>query len=197
MHVRWVSVRWSVLYTDRIHLHLWILPLCYRHNEKQVDRNKSPSDIDGGSLFFTFLMTIKTGMFSDDTSVIGFSIPASFTDLLIRWISAVPAWRRGKNTLSNPENIVPQMFTRDQTHNAFFVLKRTQTYYCCFFMAQIMETMWLFFHMIMFLFAMQAHYSTASILAYITQSNKVIQKQSRFMCVSPQCQTNVYSWFYS
>lgn len=33
-----------------------------------------------------------------------------------------------------------------------------------------------FFHMIMFLFAMQAHYSTASILAYITQSNKVIQK---------------------
>lgn len=41
-------------------------------------------------------------------------------------------------------------------------------------MAQIMETMWLFFHM--FLFAMQAHYSTASILAYITQSNKVIQK---------------------
>lgn len=53
----------------------------------------------------------------------------------------------------------------------------TQTYYCCFFMAQIMETMrFFFFHMIMFLFAMQAHYSTASILAYITQSNKVIQK---------------------
>lgn len=43
-------------------------------------------------------------------------------------------------------------------------------------MAQIMETMRLFFFHIMFLFAMQAHYSTASILAYITQSNKVIQK---------------------
>lgn len=176
MHVRWVSVRWSILYTDRIHLHLWILPLCYRHNEKQVDRNKSPSDIDGGSLFFTFLMTIKTGMFSDDTSVIGFSIPASFTDLLIRWISAVPAWRRGKNTVQ------PRKHRTSNVHSGsnpqcFFVLKRTQTYYCCFFMAQIMETMWLFFfHMIMFLFAMQAHYSTASILAYITQSNKVIQK---------------------
>lgn len=101
MHVRWVSVRWSILYTDRIHLHLWILPLCYRHNEKQVDRNKSPSDIDGGSFFFTFLMTIKTGMFSDDTSVIGFSIPASFTDLLIRWIS-VPTWRRGKKHTVQP-----------------------------------------------------------------------------------------------
>lgn len=176
MHIRWVSVRWSILYTDRIHLHLWILPLCYRHNEKQVDRNKSPSDIDGGSFFFTFLMTIKTGMFSDDTSVIGFSIPASFTDLLIRWISAVPAWRRGKNTVQ------PRKHRTSNVHSGsnpqcFFVLKRTQTYYCCFFMAQIMETMWLFFfHMIMFLFAMQAHYSTASILAYITQSNKVIQK---------------------
>lgn len=144
MHVRWVSVRWSILYTDRIHLHLWILPLCYRHNEKQVDRNKSPSDIDGGSLFFTFLMTIKTGMFSDDTSVIGFSIPASFTDLLIRWISAVPAWRRGKNTVQ------PRKHRTSNVHSGsnpqcFFVLKRTQTYYCCFFMAQIMETMWLFF----------------------------------------------------
>lgn len=127
MHVRWVSVRWSILYTDRIHLHLWILPLCYRHIEKQVDRNKSPSYIDGGSFFFTFLMTIKTGMFSDDTSVIGFSIPASFTDLLIRWISAVPTWHRGKNTLSNPENIVPQMFTRDQTYNAFLCYRDLHT----------------------------------------------------------------------
>lgn len=193
MHVRWVSVRWSILYTDRIHLHLWILPLCYRHNEKQVDRNKSPSDIDGGSFFFTFLMTIKTGMFSDDTSVIGFSIPASFTDLLIRWIS-VPTWRRGKKHTVQPRKhrvhtgSNPQRFcVKENTNILLLLLHGTNN-----------GNNVVSFHMIMFLFAMQAHYSTASILAYITQSNKVIQKTEQVhVRLATQCQTNVYSWFYS
>lgn len=39
-------------------------------------------------------------------------------------------------------------------------------------MAQIIETIHHVIHTIMFSFAMQAHYSTASILAYITQSDK-------------------------
>lgn len=43
-------------------------------------------------------------------------------------------------------------------------------------MAQITETIHHVFCTIMFLFAMQAHYSTASILAYITQSDKINQK---------------------
>lgn len=51
----------------------------------------------------------------------------------------------------------------------------------------------------MFSFAMQAHYSTASILAYITQSDKIIHKteQVHVWFIHTQCQTNVYSWFYS
>lgn len=39
-------------------------------------------------------------------------------------------------------------------------------------MAQIIETIHCVIHTIMFSFAMQAHYSTASILAYITQSDE-------------------------
>lgn len=45
-------------------------------------------------------------------------------------------------------------------------------------MAQIMETIHHIFHTIMFLFAMQADYSTAAILAYNTQSDKIIQNRA-------------------
>lgn len=45
-------------------------------------------------------------------------------------------------------------------------------------MAQITETI-IFFCTSMFLFAMQAHYSAASIWTYITQSNKINQVHVR------------------
>lgn len=46
---------------------------------------------------------------------------------------------------------------------------------------------------------MQAHYSTASILAYITQSdkNKSGNGAGSGLISHTQCQTNFYSWFYS
>lgn len=84
---------------------------------------KALQRFDGGSFFFTFWVMIKTGMFSEDSSVIGFSIPANFTDLLIHWFSAVPTWGRGKNTPSNPENIVPQMFARHRSNPRCFLFK--------------------------------------------------------------------------
>lgn len=63
-------------------------------------------------------------------------------------------------------------------------------------MAQIIETIHHVIHTIMFSFAMQAHYSTASILAYITQSDRINQKQAGSCLFShTQCQTNFYSWF--
>lgn len=49
-------------------------------------------------------------------------------------------------------------------------------------MAQVMKTIHHVFHTIMFSVAMQAHYSTASILAYLHRATKWLREQSRFMC---------------
>lgn len=49
-------------------------------------------------------------------------------------------------------------------------------------MAQIIETIHRVIHTIMFSYAMQAHYSTVSILAYITQSDEIKSETGAGSC---------------
>lgn len=133
-------------------------------------------------------MVIKTGMvLRYYTSVIGISIPVHLLNIFIIPILVFQQCKLehyadsgGKNTERDDDT---------HTHTQKYTVSPTERYqtpsdlqanfyYCCFFMAQIIETIHHVIH-IMFSFAMQAHYSAASILAYITQSDK--RNQSRFM----------------
>lgn len=88
--------------------------------------------------------------------------------------------------------ISPQIFTESGSHPASTCTARCpfkNFYYCCISMARILETIHHIIRTNMLCFAMQAHYSAASRLAYITQSNKKTQVH---VGLATQCLTNAY-----